>query len=382
MEPKQTKIALETKQMLISTIFRILQGCCFAKNKVIIGPIFNNKGGVNIHIKNIVKNTRETAPFPNKLLRFLFRLPTIKTLFLKYPPERSLERASIIHTHVDPWMINLVQKRKNKEIKWIHTYHTLYMENQWNGGLTDWQKEINHAAIKIATKADTLISVSKWLQQHLKQKYNINSIYIPNGVDCNELSKIKKKPVKGFRFTDFVLYVGNKNDVKNYAFFNKLAIDNPNHNFVAIGPGLIKKDEQYPIKAANLQVFDNLEHKKVLQAMMNCKLFVMTSLSEGLPTVLMEAMFMERICLIPDNTGCLEIMQNEQNGYIYKSGSFTSLQLKFEQAVNTKNRNQIGHAAKVRIQTYYDWKKIAKKIEAQYKLLNTQTNAFYHKKNF
>ena len=50
-------------------------------------------------------------------------------------------------------------------------------------------------------------------------------------------------------------------------------------------------------------------------------LFVLTSKSEGLPIVLMEAMLNETLVLAPDINGIPEIVLNGRTGFLYPSGN-------------------------------------------------------------
>jgi glycosyltransferase involved in cell wall biosynthesis len=50
-------------------------------------------------------------------------------------------------------------------------------------------------------------------------------------------------------------------------------------------------------------------------------LVVMTSLSEGIPVVLMEAMAHERLVLAPAITGIPELVENRRTGFLYEPGS-------------------------------------------------------------
>jgi glycosyltransferase involved in cell wall biosynthesis len=50
-------------------------------------------------------------------------------------------------------------------------------------------------------------------------------------------------------------------------------------------------------------------------------LFVLTSRSEGLPVVLMEAMAHGRLVVAPAITGIPELVKHERNGFLYQAGS-------------------------------------------------------------
>ncbi len=72
-------------------------------------------------------------------------------------------------------------------------------------------------------------------------------------------------------------------------------------------------------------------------------LVVMTSKSEGIPVVLMEAMSHGKLVLAPGITGIPELVENQRTGFLYQSGSLAS----FVNAVNWIYANQ-GFLAGVR----------------------------------
>ncbi len=53
-------------------------------------------------------------------------------------------------------------------------------------------------------------------------------------------------------------------------------------------------------------------------------LVVMTSKSEGIPVVLMEAMAQGKLVLAPDITGIPELVEHERTGFLYEPGSLDS----------------------------------------------------------
>jgi len=56
-----------------------------------------------------------------------------------------------------------------------------------------------------------------------------------------------------------------------------------------------------------------------------CDLVVLTSRSEGLPLVLMEAMAYGRVVLAPEITGIPELIEDGRSGFLYRPGSLNSL---------------------------------------------------------
>jgi glycosyltransferase involved in cell wall biosynthesis len=84
-------------------------------------------------------------------------------------------------------------------------------------------------------------------------------------------------------------------------------------------------------------------------------LVVMTSKSEGIPVVLMEAMAHEKLVLAPAITGIPELVEHQRNGFLYQSGSLPD----FVSAVSWIQANNaslagIQHAAAASIAASYN----------------------------
>ena len=184
----------------------------------------------------------------------------------------------IVHSRSDPWFIDLCKSSRSDTCKWVHTYHTLFFEEDYREGLQEWHKEVNRALIDVAVNADIKISVSKWGHDYLLDKYSIETVLIENGVDIEDCDKARPdRFAKRYGLDDFVLFVGSIREVKNPGFFIELAVRMPEVRFVMIGPDLneasVKKKYDISIPG-NVILLDKMKHRDVLDAMSACKAFV------------------------------------------------------------------------------------------------------------
>ena len=126
-----------------------------------------------------------------------------------------------------------------------------------------------------------------------------------------------------------ILTVGRLESVKNHEFLIRSCADLKQMGFkfkcLIIGDGKLRKSLE-----SLIQMFDLCEEVILLgfidrQALHSfyrqADLFVITSKSEGLPIVLMEAMLNGTIVLAPDINGIPEIVINGRTGFLYKSGN-------------------------------------------------------------
>ena len=54
-------------------------------------------------------------------------------------------------------------------------------------------------------------------------------------------------------------------------------------------------------------------------------IFILTSLWEGLPISLLEAMFLEKVCLVTDVIGNRDVIKNNNNGYIINENNYKNI---------------------------------------------------------
>ena len=249
---------------------------------------------------------------------------------IKAKQQEIIDNHNVFHSNVDPTWIKLCEEAQKQGKLWIHTYHNMYMaEDEPDGKLKDWQKEINDVQFNIASNADYKLCVGEWLVDECKKR-NIDSEFIPNFVPTEKLSTIKKNTFKTkYKFQEFLLFSGDVSVRKNCVEFIKTAKYLPQYKFVLIGTGLTEKEI---VETHNVELTDNvipmgpLLHTECLEAMNDCSILVMNSFTEGLPTVLIEAMYYKTPCIIPDGPDWSKHLLKDDNfGYKYPLGKIDKL---------------------------------------------------------
>jgi glycosyltransferase involved in cell wall biosynthesis len=339
--------------------------------KIAIGTSFYRFGGVMQHIYGIRKySTHDISVIPCDLAGAVLennRIPYALLLYQTFVKNFRLGRYNILHSHPDTWFINLCQSARSAKCKWIHTYHTLYFEEDNPFGLQTDQIEMNRCLIDIASKADVAISVSKWLHDYLLKTYSIKTEIVPNGVDLDYCDKADPNSFsKKFGLRDFVLFIGYLDPIKNPSLFIELANRMPRVKFVMIGRNLsaIKIASNLKVKIPkNLFLLEEMAHNNVIDALSLCKAYVMTSKREGFPTSLLEAMGLGKAVVVPNHTGCKEIVASDDYGFLYQPDSIDDLVEKTRNALSNKN---IGEKARERVLRNFDWKIVAKRLDSIY----------------
>ena len=335
--------------------------------KVLIGANVLKPNGVDFHIHAIHKLSQKNIWLipSDTILKKISSNDFFKNCIDKIKPNCS----SILHSHVYPNYIIWCQTQKllNPNIKWIHTYHLHYHNAHGNGELLDWQKEFNRVFIEDASKADVKISVSKWEQKLYKEKFNIDTLYIPNGVDVVKCEKANADVFyKNYGLKNFILNVSRHDPVKNPKEFVLLAQSMPKYNFVIIGNGLTKDlfKEHYCISTPkNLSILGKISQLEVQHAIAASSCLVSTSKKEGLPTLVLEGMAQSKPVVVSNEPGSMEAIDHGKYGYFYELGNIQDLKnqtlLAIKDTIKPKKARQ-------RVLEEYDWRIVIKKLDRLY----------------
>ena len=158
----------------------------------------------------------------------------------------------------------------------------------------------------------TIVGCSEGEYEEAK-KLNKNSICINNGINITKLNE-ETKGLKE-RKIDYdnlkICTVGRIGYQKNPSMFNEIAKKLPNFQFTWIGDGELRDK----LTAHNIIITGWKERKEVLEYLNNNDVFLLTSLWEGLPVSLLEAMYMKKICIVSNVIGNKDVIDNT-NGYV------------------------------------------------------------------
>lgn len=335
---------------------------------VLIGSNFAEYGGVRAHIHAIQKYSSLRVQFaPSDELLLSLEPHDLKTTFKE--AFLNFEPAGIrtIHSHVFPWFIEWCGRHRRTGLLWVHTYHAPYLPEYSRGVLLPWQEEINDVLVNKARHADVRISVARWEQAWLRDNHGIDTIYLPNGVDVALCERADpQRFVERVGRSDFILYVGRNDPVKNPADFVRLAHRMPRQQFVMIGQDLSAHTllaEWEVTVPDNLLVYGDASHSEVQGALAACGALVVTSKREGLPTLVLEAMAHAKPVVVPDEAGCVEAIGGGECGLIYVPNDLDDLAAKTIAALGDTGMGTRGHE---RVLVEYDWRVVAPKLDALY----------------
>ena len=190
---------------------------------------------------------------------------------------------------------------------------------------------------KIFVKADKIIVNSLDFQKEFKKKFNIKTTCIYNPLNKKEILQKSKDNINlSFFKTNNkfkILNIGRFTDQKDHHTLLKsvkILKNKYNLNFILLimGRGKNEKKIKYFINKNNLA--QNVKvigfKKNPYKYIKHCDLFVLSSIFEGLPNVLLEAITLKKFVVSSDcPTGPNEILNNGKGGFLFKTGNSNDL---------------------------------------------------------
>ncbi len=281
------------------------------------------RGGV---LDNETKNKVRTifVPFLVRSINPLYDLVALFSLwkiFIK-------ERPEIVHTHSSKAGIlaRLAAYLANVRII-IHTYHGF--------GFNEYQRWFVRKFFiflerLIARITDILICVSKEnVKKALNNKIGIESQYkiIHSGIRITEFRKkvdnlkVKRKlgiPIDASIVGMVSCFKPQKAPLDFIYLADRLINEGVNVYFVLVGDGLLRKKIEGVTRKKHLETYISLLgwRRDIVEIMSIFDIFVLTSLWEGLPRVVLEAMILKKPVVATDVDGVREVILHGKNGFL------------------------------------------------------------------
>lgn len=159
----------------------------------------------------------------------------------------------------------------------------------------------------LVASCPTEFEVAKTITSHAR--------LVMNGINTSTLDKYldiefqNKKTVVGM--------VGRALPQKNPSLFNRIAELMPAVDFEWIGDGELRG----LLTAPNIHIVGWGPREEALEYLSKCDIYIMTSLWEGMPLALLEAMYLKKPCVVTDVVGNRDVIQNDVNGFVCKDES-------------------------------------------------------------
>jgi colanic acid/amylovoran biosynthesis glycosyltransferase len=163
-----------------------------------------------------------------------------------------------------------------------------------------------------------------------------------------------------------ILAVGRLHPVKDHVFLlracHKLKACGTDFLCLIAGEGPERPWLEHLIRNLGLgkhvQLLGHLSREQLDACYESCDLVVLTSCSEGIPLVLMEAMAHGKTVLAPAITGIPELVKDGQTGFLYRAGSLEDFTTKVETIRSSRSAlPRLRHAARQHVLQHFDREK-------------------------
>lgn len=175
------------------------------------------------------------------------------------------------------------------------------------------------------------ITISKWCEKWLKNKYNKNASYGPNGIDLR-LFKFKEREFKG---KIKILIEGNssahyKNVDESFEITNLLDPEKFEIHYLSYNG---KPKSWYRVD----RFFNNVPHDEVSKIYSDCDILLKSSLLESFSYPPLEMMATGGVAVVSPNEGNMEYLIDGENCLFYEQGNIDNAITKIELICKNKN---------------------------------------------
>jgi len=157
----------------------------------------------------------------------------------------------------------------------------------------------------------TTIACSEGEYKEALRLYDKHCTFVNNGINTEQLDSLIR-PKEDFPAHPTIATSGRILLQKNPKLFNEIALSLPEYNFVWVGAGELKTE----LTAPNIKITGWQDREYSLKEVASCDLFVLTSLWEGLPISLLEAMYLKKTCIVSNVIGNNQVITPKQTGYL------------------------------------------------------------------
>lgn len=357
--------------------------------RIIIGPLVGEYGGITQHIMNIMKYSKyKLEPILPGLLSLYYSKSKFKNyaraglkklklnnfdLYGLFLSKIYFPHFDIVHLHGHPYWPEIYLKSGNRKVKYIHTVHQIYQEEDCYNS-TEWKAKeyLNQLMFESCRKSNVVISVAKWQQKKLLE-VGINSIYVPNGVEikvCETADPLRFRKKYNIN-EDFYIFPGDIRQYKRPGLFIELARMLPQRIFVMIGNGVTIENLTKHLNQTipeNVICLGPLSHQETIDAFAASRVFVLPSKNETFGISLLEAMGCKRVVIAANNAGPKEIITSGVDGFLFDPDNIKGL---YSKALIAWDHPEIGIMAYYKVKEKYEWSVVIKNIDQLYaQLLN------------
>ena len=276
----------------------------------------------------------------------------------------------IVHVHAEgPALFCWIPKLAGKRVV-THIHGLDYQRVKWGKAA----KQVLLLGERNAVSySDEMIVLSRGVQRYFDEKYERQTVYIPNAVNKNDKITADLITEKwGLTDESYILFLGRLVPEKGIEYliraFKELKTDkklviaggsSDTDSFVSDMKWLAQDDDRI--------IFTGFVDGQLREELYsNAYIYVLPSDVEGMPLSLLEALSYGNCCLVSDIDECAEVV--EDNGVIFAHGDVSALKEKMSlliESPETVSKYKLGAAAFVC--NKYKWSEIVDEVEDLYR---------------
>lgn len=227
---------------------------------------------------------------------------------------------------------------------------------------------------QVLKNADEVVALTNRMKQEMKKIYNREISIIPNGIDIESLKEFQKKTIHKTN-TKKIIFVGSLYQVKGVSYLihamKRITENNKNIELLIVGDGYDREYLKNLVMQLNLEksviFIGEIPHDEVAKYLSNADVFVLPSLSEGFPNILLEAMAVGIPIVATKVGGLPEIITDNKNGFLVEPKNSDQLADKILHLLRSpKLQKQISYN-NLRKASAYSWEKVIISIENIYR---------------
>jgi len=283
-------------------------------------------------------------------------------------------RPQLIHSHFQLGTVaGIWWKRKNPGACVVRTAH---LASEWEGGLIGWAKSTYANRIYrqfLDAEAGVSKTITQKLQNEAKPGAVTQQLYIPNGINLR-IKNADEIPARD-AVVKVLGSVGRLTEQKGYCYLiDALAIvlqQLPGLDLILVGDGELR--EELEAQAQKLGISQRINFTGLVDNVQyyydQMDLFISSSLWEGLPTVLMEAMAAGIPIVTTDIPGSNDLIQEGKSGWLVKMEDPESLAEAIISACAAPDKRKEFALAGLEIAEKYSMNEIAKQYTSLYRCI-------------
>lgn len=297
-------------------------------------------------------------------IQLIFRAARV----IKYIREKEIH---VVHCHL-PWS-GFVGRIIHHflSIPVLYTEHNKQERYHW---LTRWLNRItfNKQTAVIAVSADVAASIRDGIRVRIPVTEVVNGVnqdaFVRQVAEGQALRSSLKIPADAIVVGTVAVFRFQKRLKEWIEVFSKLASANDKVYGVIVGQGPLMNELQAYRRALGLEdrlIMPGLQ-TEVRPWLSAIDIYLMTSVFEGLPVALLEAMSMECAIVATDAGGIKEVIRNEVDGLLTPVNEWRNTFHLVVKLFPEGYRRQLGLAARARVVNNYSMKKMTERLEEMY----------------